>query len=1611
MSRGRKIAVIIGSSIAGLLLVLLVAGILIVRSAWFANFVRLKIITAVEEATGGRVEIRSFHFAWTHLRADVRDFVVHGLEPSGAAPLLRVRHLQVDLKLLSPFKGFVDIAYLLVDTPQANVIVFPDGRTNIPAPKIKKPSERSPVETIVNLAIGRFDLVNGSAAFLDQPTRFHATGQNLRAHLTYNTLNPSYAGEIDVMPLILRSGNNPPVNVNVKLPISMEKDKITFANAELTTPQSKIVLSGEMDHFNLPTPHSSAHVNAQVALDEVRRAAGLTIPLDLSHGPRFLTADLTAAIDQQRVQIQSARVTLGGSNLEAKGTLKDPRRPGNLQFNATLALNELGRLLKVSARPEGILRAGGNATLRQDNSYTVTANVDGRGLGFHEGATHLTGINLDSALTADPRRIELTGLRLSALGGSFNGAAGIEEMRRYHVAGDLHNFDIARVAGAFIANPPGYDGIVSGPLQAQGDLNNTAALTARAALAIAPGTRGVPVSGRLNVDYNGRADTVMLGRSYLQLPHTRVDLSGALGKQIDVRLVSRNLSDFRPLGNIPVTLNNGGAATLNAAVTGSLSNPRISAHAALNNFAADGRSFTSFAADVNANRGGVTLSNAALTRGALQANFSASVGLRNWKPENSEPLRVDATIRNADLADVLALAGQSDVPATGALTADAHIAGTVGSPTGNADLSVVKGTIEEEPFDTLTAHVAMTPQTIDIPTLSLVAGASRIDATANYQHAVNDLERGTLRAHVASNQVQLAQFQSLVKDRPGLQGVLSLNGDATANVLPAANGTDVEIASVNANFSVRGMQMEGKALGDLTATAASAGNTLQYNVNSNFAGSTLRVTGRSLLTGNHDTTATASIANLPLDRTLALAGRRDLPVSGTISADAQLSGTLQDPRVNATLSVVKGSAWQEPFDRLQATVAYTDRSIDLSNLRLDDGPAYLTASGSFTHPPGDLENGQVRFQAQSNQFQLGRFHVVQQSRPGLAGTVQLNADGAATLRKGASPLFAHLNANLNARGLSLDKKPLGDLTATATTRGQEVVFNLTSNLAQSDIRGSGRLQLAADYPLNAQVTFNNVTYAGLGPLLGAAQQPFDASANGTLTVAGPLEKPDQIRGEVTVAKLEAHSTVATTGRKPRVTFELHNAAPVDIAIDHSLVTVRSAHITGPFTDVNITGTAALTNSKAVNLRADGNIKLEILEALDPDIFSAGNVVLNASVTGTIDQPAVNGRLTLQGASINMVDVPNGLSNATGTVVFNATQATIQNITGETGGGKLTLAGNVSYGGPEVQVRLTAAADKVRLEYPESVSTLADARLNLNGTTTRSLLTGTVTIEDVALHSHSDFGSILTQAAAPPSTATASTGFLAGVRFDVKIQTAPDIQFRTSLTQNLSLDANLTLRGTPDHPGMLGRIVVTRGQVIFFGTKYDIDQGTVSFYNPNRIDPILNIALTTTVQGIDVSISVTGPADRMKLAYHSDPPMQFSDLVALLASGKATTTDPVLAARAPVAQQPTLEQTGMSTLLGQAVANPVSGRLQRLFGVSQLKIDPQIIGSSNTALATMTLQQQITREVTFTYIQDVTQSNPQVVRMEWAINPQWSAVAQRDINGFFDLDFFWKKRFR
>jgi translocation and assembly module TamB len=83
----------------------------------------------------------------------------------------------------------------------------------------------------------------------------------------------------------------------------------------------------------------------------------------------------------------------------------------------------------------------------------------------------------------------------------------------------------------------------------------------------------------------------------------------------------------------------------------------------------------------------------------------------------------------------------------------------------------------------------------------------------------------------------------------------------------------------------------------------------------------------------------------------------------------------------------------------------------------------------------------------------------------------------------------------------------------------------------------------------------------------------------------------------------------------------------------------------------------------------------------------------------------------------------------------------------------------------------------------------------------------------------------------------------------------------------------------------------------------------------------------------------------------------------------------------------------------------------VFGVSQLRIDPTFASGSALPAARLTLQQRVANTVTFTYSQDLSQSNSELIRVEWALSPKFSAVATRDENGIFGVDFFYKRQYR
>jgi translocation and assembly module TamB len=235
--------------------------------------------------------------------------------------------------------------------------------------------------------------------------------------------------------------------------------------------------------------------------------------------------------------------------------------------------------------------------------------------------------------------------------------------------------------------------------------------------------------------------------------------------------------------------------------------------------------------------------------------------------------------------------------------------------------------------------------------------------------------------------------------------------------------------------------------------------------------------------------------------------------------------------------------------------------------------------------------------------------------------------------------------------------------------------------------------------------------------------------------------------------------------------------------------------------------------------------------------------------------------------------------------------------------------------------------------------------------------------------------------------------------------------QASLAQNIQADANLHIQGTASVPGVLGRISINEGRLVFFSSSYTVNSGTVSFFNPIRIEPVLDLSLETQAKGVDVVLRVTGPIDNMKLTYTSDPPIQFQEIVGLLAAGQTPTSDPTLLANQPPQPSQSLEQMGASALLSKGLADPIANRLQRVFGITQFKIDPTFASGSDLPQAQLSLQQQVTDHLTLTYTTALDNPNAQALRGEFTFNKQWSATATRDQYGLFSVKFLYKKQFK
>jgi len=725
-------------------------------------------------------------------------------------------------------------------------------------------------------------------------------------------------------------------------------------------------------------------------------------------------------------------------------------------------------------------------------------------------------------------------------------------------------------------------------------------------------------------------------------------------------------------------------------------------------------------------------------------------------------------------------------------------------------------------------------------------------------------------------------------------------------------------------------------------------------------------------------TANINLQEADIAELQAIAGY-SYPVAGHMNLSLQAGGTRAAPHADGHVHLTDTVVYGEPIQHFDSDLRWNHGEASFNNIQMNYREAQATGGAAY-----NPDSRNFRFNLTGKNFDLSRVPKLQASRIPVEGRLDITAQGSGT------PEAPAVNARILIHDLTLDHERAGDLTLDADTEGESIRLAARSQFERAQFSLDGTVLPRGDYPADFTLHLDHLDADSIFREYLHGRIAGHSAVSGEVRLRGSLRKP----GEMNVVADLGDFDVTVDDVK------LKNQGPIRLTVAQQMVRLQQLHIVGEDTDFSAHGTASLVGNHDLDLAADGHLNLTLIQTLNSAFTSSGMVDLAMTVTGPAADPLLQGKVNVSHGSISYAGLPSGLSDMNGSLSFNKNRLQIEALTARSGGGTLTLTGEASTYAGQINFDFSAKAQDVRLRYPPGVSSTANADVRFYGTREGSTLSGDVNITKLAITPGFDFAAYAASGrqsvVVPPATSP-----LYRIKLDIHVTTAADLQMQTAIAR-LSGDADLRLRGTAAKPALLGRIEVLEGEINFNGAKYRLERGEVMFQSPVSIQPVLDLQATTRVRDYDITVSVNGDTSKpLSVKYRSDPPLPEADIIALLAVGQTREESAQLAQSGNSA----FSETASNLILSEALNATVSNRVQRLFGVSRIKIDPQGLNTETnpTRGPQVTIEQQLSNLFTLTYSQNVSQASQQIIQGEYYVRRNVSIVGTRDQNGVISFD--------
>lgn len=693
-------------------------------------------------------------------------------------------------------------------------------------------------------------------------------------------------------------------------------------------------------------------------------------------------------------------------------------------------------------------------------------------------------------------------------------------------------------------------------------------------------------------------------------------------------------------------------------------------------------------------------------------------------------------------------------------------------------------------------------------------------------------------------------------------------------------------------------------------------------------------------------------------------------VSGNLSADVSVHGSQLNPIGNGSIKLVQAQLYGQPLQNL--------------SLQFNGNGDAVNSSLNASMPAGALNANVVLYPKTKGYdlrlsvpgVDLAKLQPVQEKNLGVVGVFTLSATGRGTFDN------PQLAATVQIPQLKVRQASLAGIKAQLNVANKQANLALDSEVARSYIQARGSVKLTDGFYTQATFDTRAIPLEGLLALAGPVKTN---GPSGLLelhaSVQGPLKNKNLVRAQLIIPTLTAKYQA----------LEIGNKGPIRVRYANSVVTVEPSEIAGTDTDLKMQGQLPIQGKGPVTLQAVGAIDMKLLRFFQSDLDSSGKVALDVRATGALGHPTLGGQIRIQNLSVLTPTAPVGLENLNGVLDIHNDQVTITQLTGQSGGGTLSLTGVVGYR-PQLQMNVSATAKHVRIRYQDTIRTVLDSTLNLTGTTQASRLTGRVTIDSLGFtQSNVDLTSLGSAFGSGTETAPSTSGFEQNMKLNIAVQSSQNLNVASS-TVSLQGRANLRVIGTAADPVIVGRTNFTAGDIFLMNKRFQIKRGIIEFDNPSRTEPVLNVLVSTVINQYNVSVNFLGPLDKMRTNYISDPPLPTADVINLLARGQTLEQ-----------AEATPSNFGATSLVAQGVASQLSTGVQKLAGLSSFSIDPTLGGNDPNPGARIAMQKKVTKNFFFTFATDVTSAQRELIQGEYKLTKRWSTSVTRDENGGFAVD--------